>query len=138
VGGLGELPSTFFDKPAPGAGTNVVTGCVTVPTPSAAGGCPRAVAVPVKLLVTLVPETNVADGKVTFRVTSQLLPGVSGSAHGLVQVTVAGVVPSQPGSQSAAGDALLKTVPGGRVSVIGPTAVRFSVPSAPELLMRRR
>ena len=36
------------------------------------------------------------------------------------------------------GLALLNTVPGGRVSTTGPTAVRLSEPSLPETAMRRR
>ena len=43
-------------------------------------------------------------------------------------MTVAGVVPTQPGWQSAAGVAPLNTVPGGSVSTTGPTAVRFRAP----------
>ena len=58
--------------------------------------------------------------------------------QGLVQVTVAGVVPTQPGWQSAAGVAPLNTVPGGSVSTTGPTAVRFSEPALPDTAMRRR
>ncbi len=69
---------------------------------------------------------------------SQLPPGVSGTVQGAVQVTVAGVVPTQPGWQSAAGVAPLNTVPGGSVSVTGPIAVRFSAPLVFGTEMRRR
>ncbi len=92
----------------------------------------------VKLLVTLVPEVKVALGKVTLTWTSQLPPGAIGTAHGLVQVSDAGVVPSQPGSQSAAGEALLKTVPAGRVSVTGPTLVSSRAPALLGTETRRR
>src|ERR1700681_527571 len=118
----------FFDRPAPGLGTKVVTGWVTMPVPRLCDGWPSGVPVAVKLLVTLVPLVNVALGKVTFTWMSQLPPGITGSEQGLVQVTVAGVVPSHPGSQSAAGLALLNTVPVGSVSVTGSTAVRFRAP----------
>src|SRR5882724_3365461 len=118
----------FFPKPAPGAATKVVTGWVTVPTPRFCAGWPSGVPVAVKLLVTLVPLVKVALGKVTFTWTSQLPPGVIVAPQGLVQVRVAGVVPSQPGSQSAAGLALLNTVPVGRVSTTGPTLERFRAP----------
>ncbi len=125
---MGLLPLIPFARPVPGLGTKVVTGWVTVPTPRFCDGCPSGVPVAVKLLVTLVPLGKVALGKVTLTWMSQLLPGVTGSEQGLVQVTVAGVVPTQPGWQSAAGEAPLNTVPGGRVSTTGPTAVRFSEP----------
>jgi hypothetical protein len=138
VGGLGLPPATFLAKPAPGAGTKVVTRWVTWPVPSDCGGMPSGVPVPVKLLVTLVPLGKVALGKVTFTWMSQLPPGMRGTAQGLVQVTVAGVVPSQPGSQSAAGEALLKTVPVGSVSTMGPMAVRLRAPGLLGTEMRRR
>jgi hypothetical protein len=118
----------FFVKFTLGFAVNVVTACVTEPGPNVCGGTPRGVAVVEKLLVTFAPDGNVALGNVTFTEMSQLLPGVRGTVQGLVQVTVAGVVPTQPGWQSAAGVAPLNTVPGGKVSVTGPIAVRFNDP----------
>src|SRR5689334_5844079 len=106
----------FLLNVTPGCGTNVVTGWVTEPGPKVCDGWPRGVASAVKLFVTFVPLGNVALGKTTLTRMSQLPPGLSGTAQGLVQVTVAGVVPTQPGWQSAAGVAPLNTVPGGRVS----------------------
>ena len=135
---MGLPPATFFWKPAPAFGTKVVTGWVTVPTPRFCDGWPSGVPSAVKLLVTLVPLGNVALGKVTFTWMSQLFPAVTGSEQGLVQVTVAGVVLTQPGWQSAAGVAPLNTAPGGSVSTTGPTAVRFSEPGLPETAMRSR
>ena len=70
---------------------------MTVPTPRFCDGWPSGVPSAVKLLVTLVPLVNVALGKVTFTWISQFWPGVRGTEQGLVQVTVAGVVPTQPG-----------------------------------------
>ncbi len=58
----------------------------------------------------------------------QLLPEPNGTVQGAVQVMVAGVVPSQPGSQSAAGLALVNTTPVGSVSVTGPMAVSSRSP----------
>ena len=81
----------FLVKLIPGAGTKVVTVWVTVPTPRFCGGWPSGVASVVKLLVTLLPLGKVADGYTTLTVISQLLPAATGSEHGLVQVSVAGV-----------------------------------------------
>ena len=63
---------------------------MTVPTPRLCDGLPSGVPSVVKLLVTLAPLVKVALGKVTLTWMSQLLPAVTGSEQGLVQVTVAG------------------------------------------------
>src|SRR5215203_4245396 len=106
--------------------------------PKLVGGSPSGVPSAVKLLMTLVPLGNVALGNVTLTRRVQVWFGCSGTVQGLVQVTVAGVVPTQPGWQSAAGVAPLKTAPGGSVSVTGPMAVMLSTPLALALAMRNR
>ena len=131
-------PARSFWKPAPGLGTKVVTGWVTWPTPRFWDGSPRGVPSAVNVLVTLVPLGKVALGNVTFTKRSQFWFGCRGTEQGLVQVTVAGVVPTQPGWQSAAGVAPLNTVPAGRVSTTGPTAVRLSEPVTLAIEMRSR
>ncbi len=135
---MGLPPATLLPMPALALGTKVVTVWVTLPVPRLWEASPRGVPVAVKLLVTLVPLVKVALGKTTLTCTSQLPPGPSGTLHGLVQVTVAGVVPSHPGSQSAAGLALVKTVPAGSVSTTGPIAVSSRSPPALPTAMRRR
>ncbi len=53
-------------KAALALGTKVVTGWVTSPTPRFCAGSPSGVPSAVKLLVTLVPEGKVAEGKTTL------------------------------------------------------------------------
>ena len=129
----------FFEKPAPGAGTNVVTGWVTVPIAEVLRRLAERRAVGGEAVGDVgAARGTCALGKVTFTLMSQFWFGWSGSVQGLVQVTVAGVVPTQPGWQSAAGVAPLNTVPGGSVSVTGPIAVRLSAPGLLGTEIRRR
>ena len=74
-------------------------------------------------VVTVEPLGKVAEGKVTLTKISLFDPGVIGTANGEVKLIVAGVVPTHPGWQSAAGVAPLKTVPGASVTTTGPAAV---------------
>ena len=85
----------LFTKPAPGAGTNVVTVCVACAIPRLLDASPAGVASAVNVFVTLTPLGNVALGKVRFTVMSQFAPGATEQA--LVHVSVTGVVPTQPG-----------------------------------------